>query len=83
MEIGGLIQMLALGDLNSLPVSKNLRHEIRGLSISTGMHCIFPILTFLQPEAGLFCDGTRRYDVPAPIFPSKKIICNVLLLTNK
>jgi len=28
--------------------------------------------------SGLFCDGTRRYDVPAPFFPSRqKIICNV------
>jgi len=23
-------------------------------------------------KAGLFCDGTRRYGVPAPFFPSKE-----------
>src|SRR6218665_1997071 len=29
-------------------------------------------------DSGLFCDGTRRYGVPAPFFQvKKKILCNV------
>jgi len=32
----------------------------------------------LESGPGLFCDGTRRYDVPPPFFESKEnIICNV------
>ena len=37
------------------------------------------LVVFLLYYQGLFCDGTRRYGVPAPFFPSKEktIICNV------
>jgi len=33
--------------------------------------------------AGLYCDGTRRYGVPAPFFPSKETKLFVMYITNE
>ena len=44
---------------------------IYGLAKTASRHC-------LVIHAGPFCDGTRRYGVPAPFSKGKKtIICNV------